>query len=502
MTPSTRFQVGEQVGKYRLVRFLGRGTFGEAWLAEDTVPLGPAQVVLKLFCPDDRDTGGTAMRDQMRQRFHEGAVAMAAVNHRHIVRARDINQDGDRLFLVMDYLPGGDLHDYAARHGGRLPEAEALRLVRGVLEGLAACHAAGIVHRDLKPSNILLDGANPPAAHVSDYDTVATLGDRTSLLTYIGTPSYMAPEVLQGRGARPSADVYAVGVMLYEVLTGDLPGDHDDPAEPMRAVGVSTGTAAWVAKAMAGDRARRFADAATMLAEIDESVPTAAARPTVGPMPADPPKTVPHAPIARLRPRWPMRRGVFGCCAVLLVGIVAVYWATWDGDEALNQAASAGDLARVQRILWWGVNVNATAYSEGISQMTALHVAANKGYAAVVRELLEKGAELNVRNNAGATPLHMADNAAVATLLLDKGAEVNAKDHNGETPLHHAANSGDVDLVRVLLHHGADVNARDDSGRTPLHAANSGYETPPPGQAPRSRKADVIDILRADGGKE
>ena len=169
-------------------------------------------------------------------RFTREAEIVRRIEHPHVIRIHDVVEDGELLFLVMDLHPGGDLADRVAR-GGALPAAEVRRLAAQLCGALEAAHRAGVVHRDIKPQNVLV-GPDPAALDVRLCDfglaRVADSAGLTTRSTVLGTPEYMAPEVIVDGYADPRSDIYSVGALLFEAATGRLPFRADTPFQLMR----------------------------------------------------------------------------------------------------------------------------------------------------------------------------------------------------------------------------------------------------------------------------
>ena len=201
-----RFQPGTVLQqRYRVIGLLGRGGMGEVYRADD-LRLGQA-VALK-FLPADLS------RDTMRlAQFHNEIRTARQVSHPNVCRVYDIGEADGQLFLTMEYVDGEDLSSLLRRIG-RLPEDKAIEIARQICAGLAAAHERGIIHRDLKPANIMLDGSGK--VRIMDF-SLATAGPVTGIA---GTPMYMAPEQLAGRDVSPRSDVYALGLVLFELFTG------------------------------------------------------------------------------------------------------------------------------------------------------------------------------------------------------------------------------------------------------------------------------------------
>ncbi|MBN1582015.1 MAG: protein kinase [Anaerolineae bacterium] len=170
------------------------------------------------------------MGDQeARSRFLREARAVARLSHSNIMTLYDIGQEGAWQFLVLEYIPGQNLHEIMIERGGALSVREAIRAVKGVLEALAYAHNQGLVHRDIKPENIMVmpDGE----VKVMDFGLALARGDvrLTQEGMVVGTILYLSPEVIAGQPADRCSDLYAVGAVLYELLTGRPPFASDDP---------------------------------------------------------------------------------------------------------------------------------------------------------------------------------------------------------------------------------------------------------------------------------
>ncbi|MFB0619817.1 serine/threonine-protein kinase [Streptomyces sp. AGS-58] len=217
--------------RYTAHQILGRGSAGTVWLGEG--PEGP--VAVKLLRED------LASDQELVGRFVQERTALLGLEHPHIVTVRDLVVDGNDLALVMDLVRGTDLRTRLERERRLAPEA-AVAIVADVADALAAAHAAGIVHRDVKPENVLLDmqgplgpgGAHP--ALLTDFG-VAKLIDspkRTRATKIIGTPDYLAPEIVEGLPPRAAVDIYALATVLYELLAGFTPFGGGHPGAVLR----------------------------------------------------------------------------------------------------------------------------------------------------------------------------------------------------------------------------------------------------------------------------
>ncbi|MEU5061476.1 MULTISPECIES: serine/threonine-protein kinase [unclassified Streptomyces] len=217
--------------RYTANQILGRGSAGTVWLGEG--PEGP--VAIKLLRED------LASDQELVGRFVQERTALLSLDHPRVVGVRDLVVDGNDLALVMDLVRGTDLRTRLDRERRLAPEAS-VAIVADIADGLAAAHAAGIVHRDVKPENVLLDmqgplgpGGSHPAL-LTDFG-VAKLIDsprRTRATKIIGTPDYLAPELIEGLPPRAAVDIYALATVLYELLAGFTPFGGGHPGAILR----------------------------------------------------------------------------------------------------------------------------------------------------------------------------------------------------------------------------------------------------------------------------
>jgi hypothetical protein len=203
-----RFPPGTIVAdRYRIVGLLGRGGMGEVFRADD---LRLGQPVALKFLPPllERDTTRLAQ-------FHNEVRTARQVSHRNVCRVYDIGEVDGQHFLTMEYVDGEDLSSLLRRIG-RLPEDKAIEIARQICAGLHAAHERGLLHRDLKPANIMLDREG--RVRITDFSLAAVAGTVEDIRA--GTPAYMAPEQLAGREVTARSDIYALGLVLYELFTG------------------------------------------------------------------------------------------------------------------------------------------------------------------------------------------------------------------------------------------------------------------------------------------
>ncbi|WP_316410445.1 serine/threonine-protein kinase [Mesoterricola sediminis] len=252
------------IGKYEVIRSLGAGAMGEVFLAHQAA-IG-REVAIKTILPT------VARGEEAEGRFRREAAAAGRLSHPNLVTVFDFDKDGDTLFLVMEYVKGDDLEALVRTRA--LAHAQFLEVLAQVCDGLEHAHRNGIIHRDIKPANVrvLRDGQRI-LAKVMDFG-IARVEDSSLTATGIvmGTVSYMAPEYIRGGHATAQSDLFAVGVMLYECLTGRKPfaGDNtttilfkivSEPPPPIdlgELRGISPRIRAVLDRVLAKDPAARF----------------------------------------------------------------------------------------------------------------------------------------------------------------------------------------------------------------------------------------------------
>jgi hypothetical protein len=195
--------------RYRIIGLLGRGGMGEVYRADD-LKLGQA-VALKFLPPK------LAEDPVRRERFFAEVRITRQLSHPNICRVYDIGEIEGKHFLSMEFIDGEDLASLIKRIG-HLTNEKALDIARQVVAGLAAAHDRGVLHRDLKPANIMLDGHG--RVRITDFGLAIAAEDEAQAAEIAGTPAYMAPEQLAGKGATVRSDIYSLGLVLYEIYTG------------------------------------------------------------------------------------------------------------------------------------------------------------------------------------------------------------------------------------------------------------------------------------------
>jgi serine/threonine protein kinase len=260
------------IGRYRVTGILGEGGMGVVYAAIDEQLERPVAVkTLRLE---------RAGEPAARERFSREARLAASVNHPHVCQLYEIGESDGRMFMAMERLEGEPL---AARLGrGAVPIAETVQIGIDVLDALEALHRRGIIHRDLKPSNVFL---TPHGAKVLDFGISLAQSENATQLpltspgTIVGTPKYMAPEQARGTVATPSADLFAMGAILYEMLSGTAAFDADSAGGVLDSVlhsevpmlagpGAVAAADRVIHRALAKSPAERYASAAAMAEDL------------------------------------------------------------------------------------------------------------------------------------------------------------------------------------------------------------------------------------------
>nr|QCQ84352.1 CBL-interacting protein kinase [Sesuvium portulacastrum] len=211
--------VVRKVGKYEIGRTIGEGTFAKVKFAQNTET--GESVAMKVL---DRST---IIKHKMVEQIKREISIMKLVRHPHVVRLHEVLASRTKIYIILEYITGGELFDKIVQHG-RLSELEARRYFQQLIDGVEFCHSKGVYHRDLKPENLLLDSqAN---LKISDFGLSAHPPEGVRLLkTTCGTPNYVAPEVLNHKGYDGAlADIWSCGVILYVLMAGYLPFDELD----------------------------------------------------------------------------------------------------------------------------------------------------------------------------------------------------------------------------------------------------------------------------------
>ncbi|OAQ30992.1 Pkinase-domain-containing protein, partial [Linnemannia elongata AG-77] len=207
------------VGPYLLGKTLGKGSSGCVKLARHRRT--NEQVAIKII-----SKASLANRAAVNRGIEREIAIMKLINHPHVIRLYDVYETEKELFLIMEYVSGGELFEYLVNKG-RLDEPEALRFFQQIIVGLAFCHKRKICHRDLKPENLLLDHRRN--VKIADFGMASLQKSGRLLETSCGSPHYASPEVVTGmKYDGSSSDIWSCGIILYALLTGHLPFDDEN----------------------------------------------------------------------------------------------------------------------------------------------------------------------------------------------------------------------------------------------------------------------------------
>jgi serine/threonine protein kinase len=329
--------IGETVSHYRIIEEIGSGGMGVVYKAQD---LKLDRLVALKFLPS-----GLSPDDEATRRFMQEAKAASALQHNNICTVHDIDESPDgRKFIVMDFYEGETLRNRIAR--GPLRIEEAAEITRQAAEGLSSAHEHGIVHRDVKPANLMI--ARDGTVKILDFG-VAKLTGRALLTgtgSTLGTAAYMSPEQARGEMVDQRTDIWSLGVIIYEMLTGRLPfrAEHDsaviytilheecDPVEKVRA-DVPPRLAGIVSKMLRKERSTRSATMKEVAAELSAFLSKEPARLTPRRLAAKLKRPVFSLPLALL---------VLALCVLLYLWHERETNIAWARDKALNQIATLG----------------------------------------------------------------------------------------------------------------------------------------------------------------
>ena len=345
LTPGQTF-----ASRYRIIGPLGQGGMGAVYQAWDD-ELGVV-VALKVIRPEIMDDPARA--HDFERRFKRELLLARQISHKNVVRIHDLGKVGSITYLTMTYLKGRDLRTILKREG-RLPVARVLRIARQVASGLAAAHEQGVVHRDLKPANIMLD--DDERALIMDFGIArSVLGGGTLSGGTIGTLSYMAPEQARGETVDQRADIYAFGLILYDLLLGRRAAisEESNMAELLRRIEHAPPSARTldptipeavdqlITRCLQPAPAERYQTAADILADLnrlDEDGHAALhSRQTVAPLPVAVTERTEAGwrGVVRGARRWQLIT-VVSLVAVVIVVLIVTRWPPWSQPPALSE---------------------------------------------------------------------------------------------------------------------------------------------------------------------
>lgn len=443
--------IGRKISNYRIIEELGKGAMGTVYKAEQISLI--RMVAIKVL-PER-----LAHDPVFVQRFLNEARAIAGLSHPNIVQIYDVGQDENTYYYVMELVAGTSLEELVSKSGA-FPLQRACNIVARVAKALGYMHEQGIIHRDIKPSNIMIDRFGT----VKVIDFGLTLQETVQRLTadgsILGTIEYMSPEQASGGTATHLSDIYSLGVVFYELLTGRLPYETGTPLEliqkiqkedppPPRSLNpdIPPAVEKIILKMMSKVPERRYENYRAFLADLRRF------------------RTGGHvgSRVADLFEVLSRRRFTVTAIAALLLVAVAgriyidksvstpgIALPAVFGENPKNarsklaeldiayrpeifvEWAARGNTFPIQLFLVAGMSPNA----QNRSGSTALMMAAQKGHTDIVRILLESGADVNMRNQSGLSAVHYATQQRhhdIARLLVDQGADTSARARSLDT---------------------------------------------------------------------
>jgi len=520
----------QYIGGYEILGELGRGAMGVVYRAHDKgIDRAVAIKVMRV------DAGASTRENvELRQRLIREASLAGKISHPGIVTVYQLGEEGENIFIVMEYVEGSSLETLLVDKKGR-DTAWALDILSQIAVALDYAHKGNVVHRDIKPANILVrsDGR----VKIADFGIAKMTAGSTTGLTVvgasIGSPAYMSPEQVQATQIDGRSDQFALGTIAFLMFTGRMPFRGDtahllmyqivtgDPFEPQPAdLPISPEVRAVLARALAKHPRDRYQDCASFLHELSAAVHGVAApqasAPQVAPAatvilpPVSVPPTTTQPPIsqpsfaqppisqpsgappsaAQAPPKTNMLLPIAAGVLVLLVMIGGgAYWYTQ--VRSSSPVPSAPDPKRVSKDSP-APSPAPSPVSAPADDATPLLTAISKGDTNQVRSLLDGGANVNEGGHDGVTPLIAAvahERLDAAQLLIEHGADVNLADSNRNTPLMVAADASPeikdpVPLIRLLLTHGAKRGLKDSQGRIAFQ------------RAVRTNNAAAVQLLR------
>ncbi len=511
--PQLLLNSGTLVGKrYEILEALGAGGMGWVFRCRDT-RLEGQEVALKFLYPH------LVSDEHALSRFRNEVLVARRLIHPAIVRTFTFESDQQHAYIVMEYVEGATLRERLTNsHPRGMSPERGVAIALDIAIAMHHSHISGVIHRDLKPDNVMLSVTNE--VKVSDFGLASLMraqGQHTRSGQLLGTPYYMAPEQFRGETLDARADIYAFGILLYELLFGVVPfndvslyalakkHERDEIEPPMGREPLQPPLWAIIKRATEKLPAERYASFEEVVRDLEAIAPAPSKLGLT---------TAPATPAAAEEPteiRWKPLSWRFLILEMLVVSLFFVYWTRTNStvratvaipilklEQRLgirlnlirrvlavkmelysNSLAEEYDRGSIgfQSRLWAGENPNAQSNRNSRGQY-ALHVTARNSDIAALNMLLASGADPDLPAFDGTTALHEAveNHAAPAVeALLKGGANPNVIATNSLTPLLRAVQTGDSKIAKLLIAAGADPLSRSEEGRSALmHAAAAG----------------------------
>jgi serine/threonine protein kinase len=496
---------GMQLGDYHIESILGAGGMGMVYKAHQILLNRP--VAIKILSPS------LSSDFSFVKRFQREAWAVAQLNHQNIVQIYEVGESEGIHFFSMEWVDGRDLNDIIMRKGC-LPIKQAIRIITKVARAIEHAHQHNIIHRDIKPSNIMIGSMGQ--VKVTDFGLARTASETTKLTEsgmLIGTLDYMSPEQCRGEALDCRADVYAVGAVLYELLTGKKPFHAENQAglihkiicdvpSDVRSLNpkIPSSLSDVLAQAMAKNRVDRYASMSELkkaLSHVARSMPKAH---DLNSTDADPQpereRTVQKLEATELG----LSKGVIGAWTETLMKSKIVSGRKIIRISLLHIAPACCCLL-AGLLLYRATDAQSTRFIREMKGFVA-HLTEDSNQKALSHRVKQEyentkqavfGQTKDIKpiekpNETGLIWLALrGDLEGVSTILNEEGADPNTTNSFGETALFKAAGKGHTDLVNLLLAKGADVNIKDINGMTAMIEAS------------RKGRSEVVEILHSRG---
>jgi len=481
----------QYIGGYEILGELGRGAMGVVYRAHDKgIDRAVAIKVMRV------DAGASTRENvELRQRLIREASLAGKISHPGIVTVYQLGEEGENIFIVMEYVEGSSLDTLLVNHKGH-DTAWALDILSQIAVALDYAHKGNVVHRDIKPANILVrsDGR----VKIADFGIAKMTAGSTTGLTVVGasvgSPAYMSPEQVQATQIDGRSDQFALGTIAFLMFTGRMPFRGDtahslmyqivtgDPFEPQPGdLPISPEVRAALARALAKNPRDRYQNCASFLHELSAAVHgvTVSVPPTTTQPPIAQPISQPSAPPsaaqapAKTNMLLPIAAGVL--VLLVLIGGGAYFYTQARSSSPVPSAPEPKQVSKDSP----APSPAPSPVPAPADDATPLLTAISKGDINQVRSLLDGGANVNEAGHAGVTPLIAAvahERLEAAQLLIEHGADVNLADSSRNTPLMVAADASPeikdpAPLIRLLLTHGAKRGLKDSQGRIAFQRA-------------------------------